>query len=83
MNRYPENPTRPYDEEDQESLFDNLFSVASNTECTGLIPGTAVSDAELDSYSEIYDIPLSKNKNRNITKHFETKEKTETRYPKE
>ena len=43
-------------------LFDDLFSVASSTECTGLIPNIADSDAELDSYSDIYDIPLSKNK---------------------
>ena len=54
-----EKPARPYDAEDEEELFDNLFSVASSTECTGLIPGTADSDAEVDAYSEIYDIPLS------------------------
>ena len=62
MNHYPKRASQPYDEEDDETLFDDLLSVASSTECTGLIPSTADSDAELDSYSDIYDIPLSKNK---------------------
>ena len=60
MNHTPHNPIFPYDAQDEEELFDDLFSVASSTECTGLIPGTAGSDAEVDAYSEIYDIPLSK-----------------------
>lgn len=29
------------------------------TECTGLIPAAPVSEPEIDSYSAIYDIPLS------------------------
>lgn len=31
----------PYNAEDGRELFDNLFAVASTTECTGLIPGGA------------------------------------------
>lgn len=51
----------PYDAQDQDTLFDELFPVASTMECTGLIPAAPTSTAEVDSYSEIYDIPLSKN----------------------
>jgi len=32
-------------------------TVASSTECTGLIPALPVSDDDLQSYSEIYNIP--------------------------
>lgn len=52
---------QPYDNEDDRELFDNLFAVASSMECTGLIPAAPDSSAEVDSYSDIYDIPLSKN----------------------
>lgn len=41
-----------------EELF-RFVSVSSMTECTGLIPAAPVSEPEIDSYSAIYDIPLS------------------------
>ncbi len=55
--RYPK--PQPYDNEDDRELYDELFAVASSMECTGLIPAAPVSAAETDSYSDIYDIPLS------------------------
>lgn len=51
---------RPLDQDDDE-LFDELFSVASSMECTGLIPAAPVSASQADSYGDIYDIPLAKN----------------------
>lgn len=50
---------RPIDQEGDE-LFDELYPVASAMECTGLIPAAPASTAEVDSYSDIYDIPLAK-----------------------
>ncbi len=35
------------------------FSVASGTECTGMIPAAPVNEAAVESYHEIYDIPLA------------------------
>lgn len=52
--------TRPFDAQDDRELFDEMFSVASASECTGMIPAMPPSGSEIDSYSEIYDIPLSK-----------------------
>lgn len=49
----------PYDAQDDDELFDELYSVASATECTGLIPAAPVSEASVDSYSDIYDVPLA------------------------
>ncbi len=49
----------PYDAQDGEELFDDLMSVSSMTDCTGLIPAAPVSESEIDSYSAIYDIPLA------------------------
>ena len=49
----------PYDNEDDRELFDNLFPVASSMDCTGLIPAAPESSEEVDSYSDIYDIPLA------------------------
>lgn len=57
----PNRRERPYDNSDDRQLFDDTFSVASSMECTGLIPAAPDSTEEVDSYSEIYDIPLSKN----------------------
>lgn len=34
--------------------FDYLASAASSQDCTGLIPATPVSDAELESYEDLY-----------------------------
>ena len=52
---------RPYDADEGDYLYDDPFSVASSMECTGLIPAAPESVSEMDSYSEIYDIPLTKN----------------------
>lgn len=51
---------RPLDQDDDE-LYDELFSVASSMECTGLIPAAPVSASQADSYGDIYNIPLAKN----------------------
>lgn len=50
---------RPIDQ-DGNALFDELYPVASAMECTGLIPAAPATTAEVDSYSDIYDIPLAK-----------------------
>ena len=57
----PHQIPRPYDAGGDDYLYDDLFSVASSMECTGLIPAAPDSVSEVDSYSEIYDIPLTKN----------------------
>ena len=51
----------PYDAQDNRELFEDVFSVASTTDCTGLIPAAPDSASEVESYGEIYDIPLSRN----------------------
>ena len=51
--------SRPYDDEDDRELYDELFAVASSMECTGLMPAAPATTAEVQSYSEIYDIPLA------------------------
>ena len=66
MKRYPPKPL-PYDA-DGDAIFDEAFSVASTTECTGLIPSAPASGAEADSYSDMplssasfwYGVPLAK-----------------------
>ncbi|MCI9415385.1 MAG: hypothetical protein HFJ79_09470 [Clostridiales bacterium] len=45
-----------------EQLFDEMYPVASSMECTGLIPAAPATESEVESYSEIYDIPLAKDK---------------------
>ena len=49
----------PYDAEDDRVLYDDPFDVVSTTECTGLIPAAPASAAQVDSYSDIYDVPLA------------------------
>lgn len=56
-------PAHPIGENGRE-LFDNDFSVASASECTGLIPGAPISGSEVDAYSELYDIPLAQSSRR-------------------
>lgn len=51
----------PYNLSDDDDLYDENFAVASTMECTGLIPAAPASVQDVDSYNEIYDIPLSKN----------------------
>ncbi len=46
-------------EEGSKKLFNDEFTVASATECTGLIPSSPETESQVDSYSEIYDIPLA------------------------
>lgn len=48
----------PYDCNDERELFDDSFHAASMSECTGLIPTAPASQSEVQSYSQIYDIPL-------------------------
>ena len=43
-----------------EELFDQINFVASTSESTGLMPTPATSDAQIESYADIYDMPLSK-----------------------
>lgn len=76
--QYPkdDHSSLPYDAQDDRELFEDTFSVASSGECTGMIPAAPAHPAEVDSYSEIYDIPLSrtpnlgKNKQRKETPDF-------------
>lgn len=67
--------TRPYDAQDDDELFDESFTVMSSTECTGLIPSAPTDEAQIDSYAEIYDIPLSKDKTneklQDMKRHWE------------
>lgn len=56
----PKRTKKPYNEEDDRELFDNDLFVSSATECTGLIPAAKTEEDEIESYSEIYDVPLSK-----------------------
>lgn len=56
----PKPKKRPVNPEDGMELFDESFAVASSTECTGMIPTPATTDQEIESYGEIYDVPLSK-----------------------
>lgn len=49
-----------YDAESADEFYSDLFSVASSTECTGLVPSAAYTDDEVDSYTDIYAIPLQK-----------------------
>lgn len=52
----------PFERTTAADLFDDLFSVASATECTGLIPAAPADEPEVDSYSEIYDTRLATKK---------------------
>lgn len=54
-NKFPQ--PNPLDEDDA----DSQFFVASSTDCTGLIPSAPSTENEVDSYNELYDIPLDKN----------------------
>ena len=54
-------PKLPYDEQDDRYLFDDDgMAVASSGECTGMMPTPAKTEAELESYSRIYNVPLAK-----------------------
>ena len=51
---------RPYNVQGIQKLDEDEFFVASATECTGMIPAAPDSAAEVESYGEIYDVPLSR-----------------------
>lgn len=43
-------------ETDEDTLFD-LDTVASATECTGLVPTPPITENEAESYTDLYSIP--------------------------
>ena len=43
------------------AFLDNEDSVASTTECTGLMPTPPTNEAEAHSYANLYDVPLQVN----------------------
>ena len=49
-------PILPYDSSDGQP-YEELYGVASSTECTGLIPSAPLDPAEVSSYQAIYDLP--------------------------
>ncbi len=53
---------------DKDSFFDDE-SVVSATECTGLVQTPPLSVGEAESYSEIYDVPHTKDKVNNGIQH--------------
>ncbi len=46
--------TRPLSNQELIDSYDYLTSAASSQDCTGLIPSAPLTDAELDSYEELY-----------------------------
>ena len=44
----------PKENEKKIDDFDYLFNAASARECTGLIPSLPTSEAELESYNDVY-----------------------------
>ena len=67
---------------DGEELFDEMYPVASSMECTGLIPAAPAAPAEVDSYSDIYDIPLAKNA-KDANHHLQNVTAADTPTPKQ
>ena len=62
--KYGEKPNKNYDPEeeiDYDALSDSN-SVASATECTGLMYSPPEDEFEAESYSDIYKIPKTPNK---------------------
>ena len=53
---------------DEDSFFDDE-SVVSSTECTGLIQTPPVSVNEAKSYTQVYNIPITKDKMNNGIPH--------------
>ena len=54
--QYPITPAPRYGDDDP--MDEELYPVASSNECTGLIPSAAEDEHAIDSYGDIYDIPL-------------------------
>ncbi len=64
----------------ENDIFSGNESVVSQTECTGLVAAAPTSEEEVKAYCQIYDIPLSddkdhKNHNRQSIKPSENKNK--------
>lgn len=51
-----------------EDFIDQTETVASATECTGLIPTPPLSEPEAESYLDLYDIPKSVNQKKGTNK---------------
>ena len=47
-----------------EGCLDSPKSVASSTDCTGLIPTPPITDEEADSYTDLHDVPRPKDLTR-------------------
>lgn len=60
----PKNKQMLQKNRNEDSLFD-VDTVASSMECTGLIPTPPASDAEAESYTELYTIPKPENEHDN------------------
>lgn len=60
MNNRPYRPEPYSSPQEEEFPPDDRFSVASATDCTGLIPSAPASEAEVASYGEIKNLTLSK-----------------------
>lgn len=58
-------PNRNNIQNDEELFLEDTSVVASTMECTGLTPSAVLSEEEAESYSEIYPVPLPKNKVNN------------------
>ena len=54
------NKKLPVNPDTDQFMFENTFPVVSSTECTGLVPAAPDSTAEVDGYTDIYDVPLAK-----------------------
>ncbi len=55
MKKKDRNTTNPYKVSNDDSEMD--IQAASAMECTGLIPALPASDAELESYAQLYHFP--------------------------
>ena len=53
--RMPKNP------DTDKTMFENTFSVASTTECTGLVPAAPADRDKVESYADIYDVAVTAN----------------------
>lgn len=61
-------------------LLEELDTVASATECTGLIPTPPLSESEAEAYTDIYTIPKPENSRNNGLQQIEKKPHGKNRY---
>ena len=61
-------------------LLEELDTVASATECTGLIPTPPLSESEAEAYTDIYTIPKPENSRNNGLQQMEKKPHVKNRY---